>query len=131
MTVKGKGGKPALKLTPKDYAKIKRLASFGLSNEQIADVMGIGISTLKKHAAEHLKIGRSTAGVPVIESAYRQAISGKCPAMTMFWLKCRMRWREVQPEDNDEEKLEKVKAAVKDIIAALNQAKQPPPPAAT
>jgi predicted transcriptional regulator len=108
-------------------AKVKTLAAFGLTDEQIAVLVGVSEMTIRRRAAKQLKEGRLTASVKVIESAYKQAVSGKCPAMTMFWLKCRMRWRETDREnDNDDEKLAKVKEAVKDIVAALNQAKQPP-----
>lgn len=91
-------------MTPELFEKIKTLAAFGLTDEQIAVVVSIPEWTLKRRAAAQLKEGRLMANVKVIESAYKQAVSGKVPAMTMFWLKCRLGWREV-PRDGDNAKL--------------------------
>ena len=38
--------------------------------------------------------GSVKANSSVAQSLYKMATSGKCPASTMFWLKCRAGWRE-------------------------------------
>ena len=39
--------------------------------------------------------GRDAAIANVSQTAYQMAVSGEHPAMTMFWLKTRARWKEV------------------------------------
>ena len=115
-------------MTPELFEKIKTLAAFGLTDEQIAVVVAMTESTLKRKALLQLKEGRLMANVKVIESAYKQAVSGKCPAMTMFWLKCRLGWREVPRDDaTDAAKVDQIKEAVKDIASALMRDCQPAP----
>lgn len=84
----------------KDIRKVEILSGYGLTAEQIADVHGVHRETFRRYCDENPKLkaaletGRSKASAAVTQSAYQQAVSGKTPAMTMFWLKCRQRWKE-------------------------------------
>lgn len=103
--------------TAKLLSKIKELAGYGLNQEQIASVIGSNVRTLQRHATREMQEGRDAAGAAVAQSAYQQAISGKNPAMTMFWLKCRMRWSEVAKEEDNES--DKKLEAARLIISAM------------
>ncbi len=91
---------------PEDYKKIEAMASYGLSVEKIANVLGMSKKTLERRAKENgkvktaLELGRAKAEANVSKAAYGMAVSGKVPAMTMFWLKCRAGWKENQEENN-------------------------------
>jgi hypothetical protein len=52
--------------------------------------------TLRKHFREELDTAYAKANARVVQTAFKQATSGKSPAMTMFWLKTRMGWKETE-----------------------------------
>jgi len=79
--------------------QVETLAGFGLKDDQIANVVGLAEATLQRRCREQLKRGRSRASAAVAQTAYRLATSGTCPAMTMFWMKCRAGWREADKMD--------------------------------
>jgi hypothetical protein len=75
------------------------MAAYGMPEEQIACTIGpkgIDPKTLRKHFRRELLLGATKANAKVAETAYQMAISGKCPAMTIFWMKCRGGWRETE-----------------------------------
>ncbi len=96
-----KRGAPRLpEFTAEEIVKIETMAGYGLTNTQIAEIHGISLATLKNRFESQpellasIKKGRAKALLNVAQSAYQQAMSGKVPAMTMFYLKCRGKWRE-------------------------------------
>ena len=97
-----------IKISKLDYPIIEKLASQGLSVSLIADYLGISKATLDRRISEceelskNLNKGRSKGIESVSSVAYQMAISGKYPAMTMFWLKCQAHWKEKNDHDPDE-----------------------------
>ena len=85
-------------LSEKELDEIETMAGLGLRFEDIAAVKGMSDDTLKKYATDRLQRGRAKAKTQVMQTAYKMAVSGKQPAMTMFWLKTRACWRENQQE---------------------------------
>lgn len=88
---------------PLDEVELKKLgdlAAVGLNLVQIAAAMEMSPGTLKRRIKETeggsdpLKRGRAVALANVARTAYQLAVSGKVPAMTMFFLKTRGGWRE-------------------------------------
>lgn len=98
---KPRGGRPNKLITEDNIRQIEVMAGLGLRKEDICRVLGICKSTLwekiqaDEEIQEAMRRGEAKAAMQVTQSAFQQAISGKNPAMTMFWLKCRQRWREV------------------------------------
>ena len=92
--------------TEDDLKKVERLAGLGLSQKKIAHVFGMPYPTfedrMKKYPELRMAydIGVANATVKVAESAFEQAVSGKVPAMTMFWLKCKDNWKETQKHEH-------------------------------
>ena len=74
--------------------QVETMAGLGLRSEDIAAVVGISKRTLENHMLDAVQRGRSKATAQVAQTAYRLAVGGEVPAMTMFWLKCQGRWRE-------------------------------------
>lgn len=78
--------------------EIETLSGYGLSEEKIAAFLGVSKSTFDRAAkkdnalSEIILKGRAKASSQVTQSAFNMAVSGKCPAMTIFWLKTRERW---------------------------------------
>ena len=95
-------------LTPKEIDSIETMAGLGLTVDKIGAVLGMSKATIERRlkstpeAHEALSKGRAKAENAVASTAYEMAISGKCPAMTIFFLKCRARWKEDAPPDPDE-----------------------------
>ena len=74
------------------------MAAYGVPEDEIARSMGehgIDPKTLRKHFRRELDIGATKANSNVAQTAYQMATSGKCPAATIFWLKCRAGWKEI------------------------------------
>ena len=72
------------RLTPKDLEEIEMMAGLGLRYEDIARIKGMSEDTLSKYGKEELSRGKAKAKAAVMQTAYKLAISGKHPAMTMF-----------------------------------------------
>lgn len=72
-----------------------------MRDSDIANVFEVSEATLKKYCAEELSKGRSIAKAEVQNTAFKLATSGKCPAMTMFWLKTRDQWYETKKFINE------------------------------
>ncbi len=102
--IKGKVGKPkgyeARPITQEDIDRIEKFAAVGLTNDQMSALLGISPATFDRRIQKNKALkaailkGRSNAIFNVGVSAYQQAVSGKTPAMTMFYLKCRAGWKE-------------------------------------
>jgi hypothetical protein len=96
-------------LTEHEIDKAAAMYGVGANLEQIAHVLNITPVTLDRilvrqpEVKDALEKGRASAAGNVMKTAYQMAVSGKIPAMTIFWLKTRLRWtepREPREEDN-------------------------------
>jgi len=84
---------------------VRSLAAIGLRQEHICEVLGIrSPKTLCKYFAPELAAGHAEALGAVTGVAYDMAISGKFPAMTMFWLKAHARWSEGMEIESTQDK---------------------------
>ena len=110
---KHKGGRPS-KLGKIDLRQVESLAALGLTDEDIALVLGIGERTLERYKKDPdfwhaLKRGKIKADSQVAKRLYEKAMNGDTTAM-IFWLKNRRpdRWRdrkEISGEINEKVKL--------------------------
>lgn len=106
-----------IEITEKEREKIKALAGYGMSDQDIAHVVDISEATIKRRFRKELDEGRSIAKSAVQQTAYKMAVGGNCPAMTIFWLKTQCRWREVS---SDEKTNETNAAPINSISKATN-----------
>ena len=89
---------------------IGKLAGIGMNMHQIAAMVGVSKDTLgrrKNDIAElsaAIEKGRAEVLGAVMKTAYDLAVTGQCPAMTIFYLKTRGGWSEKygpKEDDND------------------------------
>ena len=94
-TEKGKRvPRPRFSPTVDQRRVVEAMTGFGTPEQDIAQSLRIAAKTLRKHFRQELDLGATKANATVAQSAFKMAISGQYPAMTMFWLKCRAGWRE-------------------------------------
>lgn len=99
---KSKGGRPTFKPTKEQREKVESMAGYGLTAEQICNLVEVSRGTLFKYFGEELKQGEGKAHAQITHRAFDMARSGRFPAMTMFWLKCRAGWTEKIQITNDD-----------------------------
>lgn len=107
---KRKAGRPKgsglIVWSDEDKIKAGKLAGIGCNLNQIAHIMGVDPATLDRLVARDPTIaaaiskGREEAAGNVMKTAFQMAVSGKVPAMTIFWLKTRQRWAEARDVPN-------------------------------
>jgi hypothetical protein len=89
--------RPRFVPTDEKRKNVRSMAAYGIKQEDIAIAVGaLSPKTLRKHFPEELRCGAIEANAQVAQTLYQMAISGKCPAATIFWAKTRMGWREIQ-----------------------------------
>ncbi len=77
---------------------VRKMASFGIPQEDIAQVLEIESKTLRKHYRKELDTAKTLKTVEVAESLFNKAVGdgpGSVPA-AIFWLKTQAGWREKQ-----------------------------------
>lgn len=86
-----------------DLKSVEELASLGLTEQQIADSLGISRSTLSRRKTDNdtfdtaLRKGKAKAIVKVSSALMNEVEKGSLRAI-IFYLKCRAGWREKEPE---------------------------------
>jgi len=92
-------------LSVEQISKLSKLAGVGLTITQMAYIMDMSKSNLErrindqKGVREALEKGRAQTSLAIRSTAFKMANSGNHPVMTIFWLKCREKWREETIED--------------------------------
>jgi hypothetical protein len=85
---------------------VKALAGYGVKQQHIAALLDLAsVTTLRKHFAEELRQGALEAKTQMLGALFKMAVSGRHPAMTMFYLKTRAgssekgnRGEEIEPD---------------------------------
>ena len=88
---------------------VRSLASFGVTQEAIANHIGINDKSLRKHYSDELKTALMHKGMVVGNFLYGlasgQALNdganhAECSRAAMFWMKTQMKWRETAAMDH-------------------------------
>lgn len=86
---KGKGGRPTL-YRPEHPDLARKFCLLGATNEDLARMLGVGITTIDRWLAEKpefrgaVQEGREVADATVAESLYRRAVGYSHPAVKIF-----------------------------------------------
>jgi len=77
---------------------VKMMVAGGMRHEDIAKAIHplgpVSVSTLKRKFRHELRDGKAVLTHKVVRVALEMALSGKCPSMTQFWLKCNAGWKD-------------------------------------
>lgn len=73
---------------------VSSLVMSGYTVREIAESLDLGETTVLTHFPKELKIGRRVANARVVQSLFKNAISGNVTAQ-IFWCKTQLHWREV------------------------------------
>lgn len=98
---KGVGGRPRWQPTDEVRHIVKGMAIAGIQREVIAQCLGVDVKTLRDRCKKELEESSHMAVAKVAAALYNAAVvDGSVPAM-IFFLKCRGRWSEPRPEEQD------------------------------
>ena len=88
--------------TPTDDQRriVCSMSSYGVPQDDIALVVRCSPPTLRKRFRDELDLGTIEANAKVAQCPYQQAITPGNLGATIFWLKARAGWREVQRVEN-------------------------------
>ncbi len=89
------------KYDPSEQARhmVKKMAAFGFTLKQIADVIRVGVSSLQKHFKNELESGHVEANFLVANRLFEMAINGDTTAC-IFWCKTRLKWKETSRHEH-------------------------------
>jgi hypothetical protein len=89
-------GRRAYQPEPSQRRQAEAMAGYGVSEKDIARVLGIDPKTLRKHYRDELDTGQIKATAKVAESLFRKATGDGPQSVTaaIFWLKTRGQWKE-------------------------------------
>lgn len=125
--------------TDAELEQVEKLASIGITEEMIADYLGVSVSTFqaawKKNRSglrQRISKGRARAGAVVANKAFQMASSGENTTMTIFWLKTRLRWKETssleiedktkpKPKESEQEKQKRLDAKLAQLKLMLQE----------
>jgi len=94
MTKKPKAKRrPPHKRTDEEAEVVRMMAAVGISQENIAKVIGIDIKTMTKYYREEIDTAWIKANAKVGGSMYNKAIGGDVQAQK-YWMGCRAGWKE-------------------------------------
>lgn len=87
-------GRPAFK-EPSDRERfvVRGLSIMGMTQDSIADMLGISQDTLVKYFPDEIALGKAEAVAAMAGKLYEGAMQGNA-VLQMFYLKCQGRWRE-------------------------------------
>jgi DNA-binding XRE family transcriptional regulator len=87
-------GQKAFEPSDEQRRFVETAAAAGIPQADIAQAIGISKNTLPKYFRDEIDNGVTKANVRVAGALFKMAISGDCPAATIFWCKTRLGWRE-------------------------------------
>lgn len=76
-----------------DRLKVVQMFETGATTEQVAQVLDISVSTVRKHFKKEIRLGKLTANTAVAGALYKNAMKGNVAAQ-IFWCKAQMGWRD-------------------------------------
>lgn len=122
------GGHNKIEFTDKDINQLEILSGMRMPMKYIAELLGCSKDTLDNRVrdderfASAIARGRARGGFKVHDAAYKMAVSGKSPTMTIFWLKTQEGWKEPVHVEANVSGITVTKDNIQDLIKAAESA---------
>src|SRR5262245_48921868 len=99
----------------KDRLTVETMAGHGIPEIEIARVIRVSVSNLRRWYLDELETGAVKANSKIAQSLFDKAMGTGSGAVTacIFWLKCRARWVEPAPAEGYVGKKEQLQRAAK------------------
>lgn len=104
--------------------RIEKLAMIGVNDEHIAPIEKMSQDTLRRLYRKELTDGRAKGIGAVSQTLYQMALSGKNPAATFFFMKCRAHWREVHSIEHSGPEGKQIPIKTEHTILSTDQIKR-------
>ena len=104
-----------------DLSKVESLAAQGLTEEQIADALGVSRATVTRNKRDNdafaaaIKSGKAK-GIAVVSSKLMEQVKGGNVTAMIFFLKSRAGWNDRPEPEQPKENMQEV---LRDLIAKL------------
>jgi hypothetical protein len=81
--------------------QVESMVGMGLTQEQIAEILGVSVGTLHNHFKQELATGTAKANFAVAQNLFNIATSRDqgCVPAAIFWMKARGKWRQQDDQD--------------------------------
>ncbi|MGB5811740.1 MAG: hypothetical protein WBG86_14480 [Polyangiales bacterium] len=89
-----KDGPPPHQFTDAERASAIAMSSYGISQAEIAQVLGVSKTTLLKHLKDDLAKAPTQANANVARALYRNATREGNTQAQVFWMKARANWKD-------------------------------------
>ena len=102
---------------PTSGRQVEAMAAYGVTEVDIARVIGIDSKTLRRHYREALATGHIKANSKIAESLYRKALGDGSQSVTaaIFWLKTRAHWKETVVSEVSHDVTDSIRALMQRI----------------
>lgn len=85
--------------TEQNAKMVEAMTAYGVTQGDIAAVLGVSLSTIKTHYRDELDTAIAKANSKIAERLYKKALDGDTTSM-IFWLKTRARWAETIKQEH-------------------------------
>lgn len=92
------GWDQAFRPTDEQRRLVKHLAGLGVTQHDIARILGIGVNTLRKHMMPEILDGAAEANAVVAGKLFQHIQAGNFAAI-QFWMRVKMGW--IEPKQGD------------------------------
>lgn len=95
-------GRPSFTPTDEQRRMVRSMAAYGVHQEDIARVIGINSTTLRKYFFAEIDTAAVEANAKVAQTLFKMATDPTHPRSAIcaiFWLKTRARWTEAVPNE--------------------------------
>ena len=108
-------GRKKFQPSQQDRKLVEDLSGMGIPLEQIACLIGDGISvkTMYKYFEKEMTLGKANANTQVAKTLFKKAVDGDTVS-AIWWTKARMGWKETVHQENSGEVTSNVKVALSD-----------------
>ena len=93
-------GAPRYVPKPGERELVREWSGHGVPQAMIATRIGVAVNTLIARFGEEMKMGEAEAAATMAKTLFQMATVDRNVAAAIFWMKTRLKWREVVRQEN-------------------------------